>query len=134
MIDSYLIWCEAERVEPAEGIGDVGVGVGGVVAGGFGVVVAEVVVVGAGFPVVVLAGEPRGAVDVTTVGGCWVGAPQGGPGVPGELAVGVDEVGGGADEVGDDGVEPDIEPRLVGAVADASASMITDSMAGTSVG
>ena len=67
-----------------EGVGDVGVGVGasgeaegvgGGVAGGVGVVVAEVVVVLAGFGVMVLAGEPERAVGRALSGAVW-GVPQ----------------------------------------------------------
>ncbi len=74
-----------------------------------------VVVVQAGFGVVVLAGETQWAVEVTG-GRWWAGAPQGAPGLPGEVAVGVDQFGGGTDEVGDNGVELGIEPRLLGPV------------------
>src|SRR5579875_463503 len=43
-----------------------------------------------------------------------VGAPEGSAGVPSECAVLVDEFGGSADEVGDDGVEAFVVPVLVG--------------------
>ncbi len=121
---SNLVGGEAEGVEPAQGVGDVGVGVGcggqaegvgGVVAGGLGVVVAMIVVVCAGFGVVILAGETQRAVDVLA-GGRLMDAPQRGPGLPGKLPVGVNEFGRRADQIGDDGVEPGVEPRLPGGV------------------
>ena len=77
-----------------------------------GVVVAEVVVVQARFGVGVLAGEAEGAVGR----GWWrgeVGAPEGGALLPGQGAVRGDQFGGGADQVGDDGVEAGVGLRGV---------------------
>src|SRR3954447_18799718 len=84
-------WLEPERIRAD-------------VAGGFGVVVAEVVVVQARFEVGVLAGEAEGAVEGTWWGGEG-GAPERGAVLPGQGAVGGDQFGGGTDQVGDDGVE-----------------------------
>jgi hypothetical protein len=73
--------------------------------------VAEVVVVEGGFRVRVLAGEAEGGVG----GGVPVpssGAPKGGAGVPGDVAHFVDEFGGGADKVGDDGEEARVDLAL----------------------
>ena len=93
-------------------------GVGGGVAGGGGVVVAVAVVVEAGFVVGVLAGESQGAVGAVfgwCVAGLVWGAPEGGWGIGPRYsaAVGGGQFGGGAGEVGDDGVEV-----LVGGVGD----------------
>ena len=67
-------------------------------------VVAVVVVVEGGFGVGVLAGVAEWGVcgGVAVEGG---GAPEGGAGVAGDVAGFVDEFGGCADEVGDDGEE-----------------------------
>ena len=94
---------QPQRVHPRVGVVDVGgwvggggeaEGVGGGVAGGFGVVVAVVVVVEGCFGVVVLAGEAEGGVG-GGVGGPGGGAPEGGAGAPGDVALFVDEFGGG---------------------------------------
>jgi len=105
-------WRQTQGVEIFERIADipdwVGRGresewVGAFVVCGGGVVVAVVVVVEAGFGVMVLAGEAQQA-------GGFVGAgrgrdsPQCRACVPGQCSVGREEFGGGADEVGDDGV------------------------------
>ncbi len=91
------------------------------------------VVVRAGFGVVILAGETQRAVDVLA-GGRRADAPEGGAGLPGELAVGVEEVGGRADEVGDDGVEAGVEPRLLGAVVVSGGVVVAGFAAGSRVG
>ena len=74
----------------------------------FGVVVSLVVVVVSGFGVVVLAGEAEWAVDCPGAGGDG-GSPDGVLGVPGGLAVWVDQVGWGSDEVANDGVETSVD-------------------------
>ena len=74
----------------------------------FGVVVSLVVVVVSGFLVVVLAGEAEWAVDCPGAGGDG-GSPDGVLGVPGGLAVWVDQVGWGFDEVANDGVETSVD-------------------------
>ena len=81
----------------------------GVAAGG-GVVVAVEVVVQAGFGVVVLAGEPQRRRCLAALGAG--GAPEAGAVEPVDAAVVVDEFGRRADEVGDDGVEPLVDPLL----------------------
>src|SRR5690606_21232685 len=105
---------EAQRVAPAVRVVHVRDGVrggsqaqrvGGGVAAGLGVVVAEVVVVEAGLGVVVLAGEAERGVG-TAVTGPGRGAPERAPGAPGDVARRVDAERGGADEVGGDGEEP----------------------------
>lgn len=110
---------EAEGIHLECRIGDVGVGVGcrvqaegvgGEVAGGGGVVVAVVVVVEAGFGVPVLPGEAERTIDDDAgLRGRGPGAdgvaPRGGTGLPGDRPGGGEQFGGGADEVGDDGVE-----------------------------
>jgi hypothetical protein len=107
------IWCQAEWIDLKSRIGYIGVWAGccqqaerirGAVSAGTGIVVSVVVIVVAGFRVVVLAGETDRAVDaVCTDIGC--GTPERGPNLPRRSAVGSDEFGGCASEVGDDGVE-----------------------------
>ncbi len=76
---------------------------------------------GAGFGIVVLTGETQRAVE-GTVGGRRAGTPQGGPGPPGKLPVGVEEFGGSTDQIGNDGMEPGVKPRLLGDVVAAVAA------------
>src|SRR5882757_4819316 len=118
---------EAERVGPRMRVVDVRVLVGGGgqtervradVAGGLGVVVAEVVVVEAGFGVGVLTGEPQRARGGAAVRLLRSGrrAPQRGAALPDELSVAGQEFGGGAGDVGDDGEETDVDVGLGEAV------------------
>src|SRR3954469_21426506 len=102
---------QPERVNPDVGIAHIGnrvgrgfepKGVRGGVAAGLRVVVAKVVVVQAGFWVVVLAGEAEWGVRGAVRGPCR-GAPQGAAGAPGYVARLVDEFGRGADQVRDYG-------------------------------
>ncbi len=72
-----------------------------------------VVVVEAGLGVVVLAGEPQRTGGVARASS-KDRAPKCGLRVPGEVAVGVDQLGGGADQVGDDRVELFVDPFLGG--------------------
>ena len=88
-------------------------GVRGGVAGSERIVIAVVIVVEAGLLVVVLTREPEWC-GRAVVGVVEERAPQCRVLLPGEASVGVDEFGGRADEVGDDSVEPLVEPCLVG--------------------
>lgn len=87
------------------------------ITGRLGVVIALVVVVESGLRIRVLAGEPQ-----RTGGGSGLegrisrGAPACCPCLPGDSAVGCQKFGGGADEIGDDGVEARVVVGLGAAV------------------
>lgn len=113
---------QPQRVDPDGGIVDVRIGirsgwqaegVGTDISSGFGIVVAEVVVVEAGFGVKVLAGKAQRSVG-GAVGCPGSGTPQSASCVPGDLTLLIDEFTRSAGEVSDDREEAGVDFLLRG--------------------